>query len=78
MTTNIGLVTSDAVVLGCDSIASASTHYLNPFAMKWERDSAGNIVKDANGKWSVKFDYDDLKCRHGRLGRRAEIISNPS
>jgi hypothetical protein len=32
MTVNIGLVTSDDVVLGCDSVASTTDYFLDPIA----------------------------------------------
>lgn len=60
VTINIGLVTSDAVVLGCDSVASTTGHYLDPFSTALERDGNGKPLVDENGKLSIKFDYRDL------------------
>ena len=60
MTVNIGLVTSDAFVVGCDSIASVNEYFLDPFS-RIERDSDGSPVLDPDGNYSVKFKYDDLQ-----------------
>lgn len=61
MTTNIGLVTSDAVVLGCDSIASTSDWYLDPFALQWEEGPDGKVAQDAEGRFTLKFSYENLQ-----------------
>ena len=49
MTINIALVTSDAFVLGCDSVASITTPMMNPFANPPARDDKGNLLKDKDG-----------------------------
>jgi hypothetical protein len=56
MTINIGLVTSDAVILGCDSVASTTGHFIEPFGMNWEADPGG-----VAGAYSIKFTYSDFK-----------------
>ncbi|MEX0695955.1 MAG: hypothetical protein WEB85_14415, partial [Dongiaceae bacterium] len=61
MTINIGLVTSDAVVLACDSVASTTSYFLDPIALQWARDADGKWAKDADGKFSLKFDFDDYQ-----------------
>jgi hypothetical protein len=61
MTINIGLVTSDLVVLGCDSVASTADLYLDPFSLDWEKDDNGEVAQDANGKYGLKFSYGDLE-----------------
>ena len=49
MTVNVGLITSDAMVLGCDSVASVTEPLLDPFRFL-ELDEDGKIVIDENGK----------------------------
>lgn len=61
MTTNVALVTDDAIVLGCDSIASMSGVYLDPFSIEWEKDSDGKIVRDEKGKFSLRFDRSNFQ-----------------
>lgn len=61
MTINVGLVTSDALVLGCDSIATVTAYFLDPFALTWNTDAAGKLIEDAEGKYSVQFDFRDLQ-----------------
>lgn len=53
MTINIALVTNDAVVLGCDSVASVVSWMLDPFSADWER------LKD--GRARVHFEPGDLR-----------------
>ena len=52
MTINIAVVTSDALVLGCDSIASLTRHLLDPFEFEFTR-------RD-DGKLSLEFEISDL------------------
>ena len=33
---------------------------MDPFQIPWERDSNGQVITDADGKYSLKFDYSDL------------------
>lgn len=61
MTVNIALKTSDAVVFGCDSVASTTSLYLDPFKIQWEKDGGGKPLADADGKFGLKFDYSDLE-----------------
>lgn len=61
MTVNIALKTSDALVFGCDSVASTTEFYLDPFKVEWEKDQTGKSLVDANGKFSVKFEYNNLE-----------------
>lgn len=60
MTVNVALLTSEALILGCDSTASTGDYYINPFAVGIEKDSAGKFVVDAQGRYSIKFKYGDL------------------
>ena len=53
MTVNVALVTSEALILGCDSIASTRGYYLNPFKFPLE--------PDEEGKYVLKFTFDDIE-----------------
>ncbi len=61
MTINVGLVTSDAVVLGCDSIASTTNYYLDPFRLEWAKGPDKKIKKTPDGKYSLDFGLGDLE-----------------
>jgi len=61
VTVNIGLVTSDALVLGCDSIASNTQYYVDPFKIGWEKDSSGKVIQDPNGRLTLKLAFDDFE-----------------
>jgi hypothetical protein len=61
MTINLGLVTSEAVVLGCDSIASTNAYYLDPLALDWEKGTDGTFLLDADGKFTLKFGFSDYE-----------------
>jgi hypothetical protein len=52
MTINVALATSDAVVLGCDSIASVTGYFLDPTDLPWVEGPDGKPIKDADGKFS--------------------------
>lgn len=65
MTINVALVTNEALILGCDSIASTTRYYLDP-AKIMLRDDQGNGITDADGKWQARFEYSDL----------SEIVTN--
>ncbi|MDP9153696.1 MAG: hypothetical protein M3O74_05540 [Pseudomonadota bacterium] len=60
MTINIALVTSDAFVLGCDSISSESDFFIRPVPFL-DRDEAGNIVVDDEGRVTAKFTLDQIQ-----------------
>lgn len=60
MTINVALVTSEAIVLGCDSIASSAKYYIDPFATAI-RDANGNLVRDAKGKMSSTYSFSDME-----------------
>lgn len=62
MTINIALATSDAVILGCDSIASTTQYFLDPFDLEWEKGADGKHAKDGDGKFRLKFDYSDYQA----------------
>jgi hypothetical protein len=61
MTINIALKTSDVLVLGCDSTASATGYYLDPFSLGYETDDKGEPVLDPTGKMTLKFKFDELE-----------------
>lgn len=60
MTINVALVTNELVILGCDSVASATSWYLNPTAFV-EVDADGKYVTDEEGRFLAKFSYTDLQ-----------------
>lgn len=82
MTINLGLVTSEAVVLGCDSIASTTGYYLDPFALDWEMGPDGKWLQDTDGKFSLKFDYRDYEQivtnAWGGVTKMFQIYPDPS
>ena len=43
MTINIALATSEGLVLGCDSIASAVEYFVNPFGCPREKAADGTL-----------------------------------
>lgn len=53
MTINIAVVTSEALVLGCDSVASVTTPMLNPFTQGFAKGADGNDLKDEKGNFLV-------------------------
>jgi len=61
MTINIALVTSDALVLGCDSIASTIGYMVDPFSLDQQKDAAGNLQKDAKGNPIVALEMSKLE-----------------
>lgn len=54
MTINVAVTTSEAIVFGCDSIASASGWFLDPFSYV-ERDGEGNLATDDEGRFIARF-----------------------
>jgi len=53
VTINIAVVSSEALVLGCDSVASVTTPMMNPFNEGFAKDKDGNVIKDDQGRWLV-------------------------
>lgn len=82
MTVNIGLVTSDALVLGCDSVASSSEYLLDPFSLIWEQGPDGKPLEGPDGKWSVRFAREDFRQivtnAWGGVTKMFEIHPSPS
>ncbi|MGF6879046.1 hypothetical protein [Paraburkholderia sp. MM5477-R1] len=60
MTINIALVTSEAFVLGCDSISSETDFFLRPLNCI-ETDAEGNFVLDADGRATARFTLDQIQ-----------------
>jgi hypothetical protein len=60
MTINVALVTSEALVFGCDSTASTSSYFVDPFGKGLEIDKQGNPARDPNGFYTLKFKTADL------------------
>ena len=81
MTVNVGLITSDALVFGCDSVASMTEPLLDPFGLL-EVDQDGNLIMDENGKFTVKFGWHDLQptviSAWGAVTKMFQIHPNPS
>ena len=81
MTVNVGLITSDALVLGCDSVASVTEPLIDPFRLL-ELDKDGKVIKDENGKLTVKFDFQDLQhlvtSAWGGVTKMFQIHPSPS
>ena len=81
MTVNIGVITSDALVLSCDSIASVTEPLLSPFGFL-EYGTDGELKRDADGKYTAKFDYQDLQQRvtsaWGGVTKMFQIHPGPS
>ena len=82
MTINIGLVTSDALILGCDSVASTSDYYLDPFKIGFERGPDNKPIVDGDGKFTVKFKFDALDRividAWGGVTKMSQIHPSPS
>lgn len=62
MTVNIALVTSEAVIFGCDSIASSTDFLIDPFDLQPIKDDGGKSQTDSDGNLLVSLDF--------RKGRR--------
>ena len=82
MTVNVGLVTAEALVLGCDSVASTSGYFLDPIALPWTVGADGKPIRDADGKFSLKFNYQDYQSvvtnAWGGVTKMFEIHPSPS
>ena len=81
MTVNIGLITSEALVLGCDSVASTSKPFLDPMSLPWELDSNG-VPLEEDGKYTLKFNFGDFEqvvtSAWGGVTKMFQIHPNPS
>lgn len=53
MTINVGLVTSDALILGCDSISSITQGYVDLAFVDWKTDEKGETIKDSSGNFVI-------------------------
>lgn len=61
MTINVALVTSEALIMGCDSIASSTRPMIDPFNLDWHKDDDGNLVKDKKGRYLIPIDRSDVE-----------------
>lgn len=59
MTINVALVTRDAVILGCDSVASTTKSMLEPWDFI-ERNEDGSAKTDENGRFVARFTPDAI------------------
>lgn len=60
MTINVALVTTEALVFGCDSTASTTAHYLDPFHFL-ETDKHGKLKLDDDNRLIAKFSISDVQ-----------------
>lgn len=69
MTINVAVITSEAVVLGCDSVSSSLQYFIDPFNFL-DRTPEGDIVADAQGQWTARFDPQHVMnvVTHARSG----------
>lgn len=61
MTINVGLITNDALVLGCDSIASTTTPMIDAKEAVFQKDKDGNFRKDEEGNLVVALDPNGIE-----------------
>lgn len=62
MTINVALVTNDALILGCDSIASQRLWFIDPTKVTHSDPATGQWVPDANGKFQAAFEFSDMQA----------------
>jgi hypothetical protein len=55
MTINVALLTNEALILGCDSVASVSTPLLDPFRLEWHQ------IEPDKSRVRVEFGFEDLQ-----------------
>lgn len=60
MTINVALVTSDALILGCDSVASTSRVMLDPWQLV-ERNDDGTPKADHDGNFVARFRFEHFR-----------------
>jgi len=62
MTINIGLITSDGLILGCDSIASSTRSMIDPFSadVEYAKDDKGKLLVDSEGNSLVAISPDNI------------------
>ena len=82
MTINIAVATSDALILGCDSIASSAQYYVDPFKVGWEKDASGKAIVDSDGKLTLKVadsNFEQLVTNAwGSVTKMFQITDSPS
>lgn len=69
MTINIAVVTSEAIVFGCDSVSSSTQVMLDPFG-RLDVTPDGNLFTDEQGNWVARFKPSHLAhiTTHARSG----------
>jgi hypothetical protein len=60
MTINVALVTTEALILGCDSIASSTGYFLDAF-QHYDRNDDGSTKFDDEGRIVARFRPDDVR-----------------
>jgi len=82
MTINIAVATSDALILGCDSIASNAQYYVDPFKVGFEQDSSGKATIDPAGRFTLKVATEnfeqDVTNAWGGVTKMFQITDSPS
>jgi hypothetical protein len=60
MTINVAVLTNQALVFGCDSVASSTQPMLDPFQLPWKRDAEGKAQRTPEGKFVLEFDFGNV------------------
>ena len=61
MTINVALLTNDALIMGCDSIASVMTPMVDPFQHKWPTDDDGKFLTDEHGNHLIPIALTEIE-----------------
>lgn len=81
MTINVALVTSEALVFGCDSTASTTDYLLSPFEFL-ERDDNGHLLFDEKKRMTAKFSFGALRSvvtnAWGGVTKMFQLSENPA
>ena len=80
MTINVCLVTHEAIVFGCDSVASRSAYFVDAFEFL-KRDNGGEWAKTQDGKLIAEFDISKAKnlvtSAWGGVTKMLQVHGNP-
>ncbi|HVH74909.1 MAG TPA: hypothetical protein VM755_08325 [Stellaceae bacterium] len=80
MTINVALATSDALVIGCDSIASTVSYYVDPIRLQELKKQP--LTPDESGKYTIEFTGEDIEPvvtnAWGGVTKMFEISPQPS
>ena len=55
MTINIVLATNEALIMGCDSIASSTAPSINPYEADFHKDEKGKAIRDSEGNYLLVY-----------------------